>query len=88
MLKITLRTVGETQHVDLVDNAIRARENAATAAQDVQEADGAAALENVTVELAAELEDPKTGCWMCQTSGAQLRVCTICNMVRRDKKKE
>ena len=51
MIKITLRTVDGAQHVDLVDNAIRARENAAAVTQDAQEASGyeadAAAVDSV-----------------------------------------
>ena len=69
-------------HVDLVDEAIRVRENAATVAQEASgyQADGADALENVTVEKVVEI-----GCWMCQTLGLQLRVCRVCNKVTPEK---
>ena len=87
MLKITLRTVCETQHVDIVDNAIRARESASTVAQEASgyQADEAAALDNANVGQTAEIGDPKPGCWMCQTPGDQLRVCRGCNKVTQEK---
>ena len=90
--------MGNTDIVELLDEARKARTRAASGAQDLKAAaessavDGAAALDKAAAganpgganRAAAEREDPKKSCWLCHTSehAVELRVCSGCHKVR------
>ena len=88
---------GNTDLIELLENARRARRGATSAAQDLEAAagstaaDGAAALDKAAAGAnlgdganRAEEEDPKKNCWMCHMPehAVQLRVCSGCHKVR------
>ena len=90
--------MGNTDIVELLDSARKARTRAASGAQDLKAAadssavGGAAALDKAAAGAnpggakgaSAEREDIKEGCWLCHTPehALELRVCIGCNKVR------
>ena len=90
--------MGNTDIVELLDEARKERTRATSGAQDLEAAadssavDGAAALDKAAAgaipgganRAAAERHDIKEGCWLCHTPehAVELRVCSGCHKVR------